>query len=51
MERYSSFLSWNQGSLFVGTLYMMIYCDGGGGGDPGICYEDMSEECEPGGVS
>ena len=28
----------------------MIYCDGGGG-DPGICYEDMSEECELGGVS
>ena len=32
----------------------MIDCGGGGGGgddDPGICYEDMSEECELGGVS
>ena len=46
LERKSLLLSRNQGSKSI--LVGMI---DGGGGDPGICYEDMSEECEPGGVS
>ena len=51
MERQSSFLSQNQGILHTLQLVVVMM----NGGDPGICYsssyEDMSEECEPGGVS